>query len=280
MRANDRPQHHAGPATHDRGFTLIEILVAIVLVGVLSAVVVIGVGALSGSGSSASCTASKDAATTALDVHLANSGSYPTTFTAMIGTNPPELSLSGGVSADASGLSVSGSGWTLVLTPGVSGAKPILTCDTGVPDGFSLGPNGHYYRYVSTQLTWQAAATAAAELAADGHAGHLATITSPAEQAFVVSLVGNAWAWLGAHDQVTEGDWRWTVGPEAGTPFWSGGRPAEGGAPIGGAYTTWEPSIQPDNQGNEDCMHIRGNSSGNWNDWFCTSTIGYVVELG
>ncbi|MGZ4762849.1 MAG: type II secretion system protein, partial [Ilumatobacteraceae bacterium] len=44
----------------DKGFTLIEILIAIVLIGILSAVAVVGISNLVGKGSSASCNATKD----------------------------------------------------------------------------------------------------------------------------------------------------------------------------------------------------------------------------
>lgn len=264
----------------DRGFTLIEILIAIVLVGILSAVVVVGVGALTGSGSAASCTASMDAVRTATEVHYANARAYPTTFTDMTGATPAELSLSSGVSVDGSGLAVTGEGWTLTMTPGTAGARPTYTCDTGVPDGFVAGPNGHYYRFVSTPLTWAAARTAAAATVVDGRAGYLATITSAAEQAFAVSLIGSTWTWLGATDAGVEGVWTWVTGPEAGTTFWQGARAANGGAPVGGAYTAWDTALQPDDSGNEDCMHLWPSYSGHWNDWICGNTAGYLVEIG
>ena len=47
----------------DSGFTLVEIVIAIVLVGILSAVVVVGIGRLTEQGAAAGCAASADAAT-------------------------------------------------------------------------------------------------------------------------------------------------------------------------------------------------------------------------
>jgi prepilin-type N-terminal cleavage/methylation domain-containing protein len=44
-----------GEHRRDRGFTLVEIVVAIVLVGVPAAVVVVGVGSLTATGRSAAC---------------------------------------------------------------------------------------------------------------------------------------------------------------------------------------------------------------------------------
>ena len=64
----------------EEGFTLIELLIAIVVVGILSAVVIVGIGGLNDTGSNASCTASLDAAKTAQVVHKANTNAYPTGF--------------------------------------------------------------------------------------------------------------------------------------------------------------------------------------------------------
>ena len=54
----------------DRGFTLVEILIAIVLVGILSAVVVVGIGNLTSQGSSSACKASADASRAATGMLL------------------------------------------------------------------------------------------------------------------------------------------------------------------------------------------------------------------
>jgi prepilin-type N-terminal cleavage/methylation domain-containing protein len=66
----------------DKGFTLIEILIAIVLVGILSAVAVVGISSLVSKGSSSACNASLDAAKAGSAVYLAENGSYPATLAA------------------------------------------------------------------------------------------------------------------------------------------------------------------------------------------------------
>ena len=64
----------------EEGFTLIELLIAIVVVGILTAVVIVGIGGLNDTGSKSACTVSLDAAKAAAVVHKANTGSYPTGF--------------------------------------------------------------------------------------------------------------------------------------------------------------------------------------------------------
>ena len=58
----------------DKGFTLIEILIAIVLVGILSAVAVVGISSLVSKGSSSACNASLDAAKAGSAVYFAENG--------------------------------------------------------------------------------------------------------------------------------------------------------------------------------------------------------------
>jgi prepilin-type N-terminal cleavage/methylation domain-containing protein len=70
------------------GFTLIEMLVAIVVVGVLTAVAIVGIGGLTDKGGNAACSASHDAAAAATLAYYANTGgNYPQTFTDL--TSPP-----------------------------------------------------------------------------------------------------------------------------------------------------------------------------------------------
>lgn len=107
----------------DRGFTLVEILIAIVLVGILSAVVVVGIGTLTDQGNESACTASLDAAKASSVVYFAQTGSYPTTFTSMVadGTLEPASDVTvtdGALTADGWALSIAGGG----------ASKPTFTC--------------------------------------------------------------------------------------------------------------------------------------------------------
>ena len=137
---------------------------------------------------------------------------------------------------------------------------------------------GHLYEYVSSTLTWGNAKTAAEARSKYGAAGYLATITSQEENDFVAARLANA-GWMGASDSVSEGVWRWVVGPENGTQFWSGNI---GGTTVGGNYANWNGSEPNDSGSNEDCGQFLSGASGRWNDLPCSGTTlpGYVVEYG
>lgn len=117
---------HPDRARRDQGFTLVEILIAIVLVGILSAVVVVGVSNLTSKGSQSACNASLDASKAATVVFYANSVSYPTTFDAMLDLDPPALTLPSDVTRTP--LTITGSGWTLTMTPGARNRTPTFAC--------------------------------------------------------------------------------------------------------------------------------------------------------
>lgn len=114
---------HARTRRSDAGFSLVEIVIAVVLVGVLSAVVVVGVGSLTSTGSAASCSASLDAARTALAVQITSTGSAPDGFDDLVGSG--SLSIPAGVTVQAGGRAIGTGTWTLALN-GTS-----LTCLSG-----------------------------------------------------------------------------------------------------------------------------------------------------
>jgi prepilin-type N-terminal cleavage/methylation domain-containing protein len=121
---------HPADSTRDRGFTLVEILIAIVLVSTLSAVAVVGVNSLSKNGGLAACTASADAVKAATLAHYTNAGAYPATITAMVSAG--ELTLPTGVVLDTAGLTARGSNWLLTMTPGSTpGSAPSYACTSG-----------------------------------------------------------------------------------------------------------------------------------------------------
>ena len=76
---------------------MVEIVIAIVLVGILSAVAVVGIGSLTDKGNDSACEASLDAAKAAAVVHLASTNSYPATLTTMTTGTRPALTLPSGV---------------------------------------------------------------------------------------------------------------------------------------------------------------------------------------
>ena len=115
----------------DKGFTLIEILIAIVLVGILSAVAVVGISSLVSKGSTSACAATLDASKAATAVYFAaNANAYPTTFTQLTDTAPvggAALTAPTGAAVTATTIK-SGTSWTLTMTPGAGGAAPTFVC--------------------------------------------------------------------------------------------------------------------------------------------------------
>lgn len=135
--------------------------------------------------------------------------------------------------------------------------------------------NNHLYKFISGNINWNSAKSAAEGLTAYGAAGYLATITSQEENDFVSGrLTGDGW--IGGSDSAVEGAWRWVTGPESSTQFWSG---TAGGSTVNGNYAHWNGG-EPNQSGDEDCAETYV-SSGSWNDLPCTATVsGYVVEFG
>lgn len=129
--------HHTTSDRSDKGFTLVEILIAIVLVGILSAVAVVGISNLVSKGSTSACSASADAAKAGSAVYFASNSAYPADFLQLTtaGTNGAPMTLPSGVTgpgtaAVASGTVVvhSGTSWTLTMTPGTGNNAPTFAC--------------------------------------------------------------------------------------------------------------------------------------------------------
>ena len=135
------------PSGRDQGFTLVEILIAIVLVGILSVVVIVGISNLTSSGSKSACTASMDAAKAGSVAFYASSypNRYPVNFTELTVATNPALVLPSGATVNAAALvttstppallaapaflAVVGPSWQLTMTPGASSAvQPTFVC--------------------------------------------------------------------------------------------------------------------------------------------------------
>ena len=90
--------------------------------------------------------------------------------------------------------------------------------------------NGHHYELISTILSWTDAKSAAEASVFQGVNGHLVTITSASENAFVEGLVpDNSIVWIGFTDEVTEGTFLWVTGEPVIYTNWNGGEPNDSG---------------------------------------------------
>lgn len=180
---------------------------------------------------------------------------------------------------------------TLKFNATASPGSPTVTITVSpIISGSSLAyntSNGHYYQYVTTPVTWNAAAAAITTNAGgvftfNGLTGYFATVTNSEENAFITSKVGTANAWLGGSDATTEGTWKWVDlnAPESGQTFWTGGI-----AGVVSGYANWQTGNQPDNAAGlvdgEDALQIVTGGAGIWNDLpAALNTMGYVVEYG
>lgn len=125
----------------DEGFTLVEILIAIVLVGILSAVAVVGISNLVSKGSTSACNASLDAAKAGSQVYFAEKGTYPTTLALVadgvymtlpssVTVNTAAVTAAAPRPAAAVGMQASGAGWYLTMTTaGTATVAPAFACN-------------------------------------------------------------------------------------------------------------------------------------------------------
>ena len=89
-------------AKADKGFSLIELLIVIAILGILAVVVVLSVGGTTTSAKSKACTADKKTLQIAAEAYNASTGGYPLTDAVLLGTpavaanpnaNPPTPSV-------------------------------------------------------------------------------------------------------------------------------------------------------------------------------------------
>ena len=134
----------------------------------------------------------------------------------------------------------------------------------------------HVYRYVVAPLTWTSALEAAGTYSWNGKIGHLATVTSLAENDFLyAAFIGprhntpgvnreQSQAWIALSDAQSEGTWRWMAGPELGTQA---------------SFTNWN-SGEPNNVNDEDYAVIhwqdRGLGTGRWYDYGNSNDFGNI----
>jgi len=73
----------ARPGWNGPGFTLVEILIVIVILGILTAIVAFAVGNMTSNAKSTGCAAEQTTLSTALEEYKAHTGSYPATMSAL-----------------------------------------------------------------------------------------------------------------------------------------------------------------------------------------------------
>jgi len=109
------------------GFTLVEILIAIVVVGILATVAIVGIGGLTKSGNKSACTTSADAAKAAAAAYYADKSVWPTNLAQVVANGQYEVPT--GVTASSGALSASkGTDWTFTLTGVGSGPIGVSGC--------------------------------------------------------------------------------------------------------------------------------------------------------
>lgn len=148
--------------------------------------------------------------------------------------------------------------------------------------------SGHFYACINTgnSITWGEARNRALSMynsALDCY-GYLAHITSQSEQDYLYTLMDKSTqGWLGATRKVSgnEWDWYWRDGPanETSEPFFRQNADGTYGTLLWG-YENWDNKIEPNNVGDEWCMHYYGNKNGVWNDYSDTNgaVTSFIVE--
>lgn len=127
--------------------------------------------------------------------------------------------------------------------------------------------NGHAYEIVGTlgqqTIFWATAKTDAEQMQYQGVSGHLATITSAEENAFIQATFNDGQrhsAWIGLTDDEAYGGQESGSTANPGAPFWVWVT----GEPV--SYTNWLPG-SPNNQGGtEDYTEFVFEMGGQWND--------------
>lgn len=148
--------------------------------------------------------------------------------------------------------------------------------------------SSHFYACINTgsSITWGEARNRALSMynsALDCY-GYLAHITSQSEQDYLYTLMDKSTqGWLGATRKVSgnEWDWYWRDGPanETNEPFFRQNADGTYGTLLWG-YENWDNKTEPNNVGDEWCMHYYGNKSGVWNDYSDTNgaVTSFIVE--
>jgi len=129
--------------------------------------------------------------------------------------------------------------------------------------------NEHYYDAIAGNINWNDAKIAAEQLIYNGLYGHLVTITSADENAFIVAKLTQSLGtpssygyWLGAREYGSS-NFTWVTGETFSYTNWNGGEPNGGSIPDEGIH-----------------FFGQGSTPGKWNDASAAGYFfpGYIVE--
>ncbi|WP_424974486.1 lectin-like protein [Dinoroseobacter sp. S124A] len=160
----------------------------------------------------------------------------------------------------------------IALTAALIAGLPLAATAAPVQWSTADGGNGHYYELITTKKTFADASAAAQASTHAGLSGHIVTITSAEEQAFLDDLNTNQMeAWIGASDTDEEGVFAWITGPEAGTVFYTTTDGAQ-------TYANWNPGEPNDWGSGEDYVEGWFGGAKDWNDIKASNKNAYIVE--
>lgn len=151
------------------------------------------------------------------------------------------------------------------ITPSISSN----TIEANNPGVFYNADTGNFYQFVSASVTHAGASSAASATLLNGVAGHLATITSTAENGFIQSLTGTNFAWIDGTDSGTEGTFIWTEGPDAGTQFWND---------VGNYNNFYQGTPTTNTDARDNVLFLGDNYSGTWYAWTGDYETNYLIE--
>jgi prepilin-type N-terminal cleavage/methylation domain-containing protein len=141
-RSRAMAQHRSGVRQRqsESGFTLVELLVAMAVVGILSAVAIVGLAGLTKTGNKSQCSTLLGSAQSAAATYYASTGAYPKTtgaaplgFDALMTATPPlpaALTLPSGVTA-AGNVMNAGTNWSITIGGGGATTPNTFTKTSG-----------------------------------------------------------------------------------------------------------------------------------------------------
>ena len=119
----------------------------------------------------------------------------------------------------------------------------------------------NFYELRLGSVTWQGASVLSPLATYRGVMGHLITIQTVAEEAFVKWLAGSGEYWLGLTQNPLTQQWIYTAGPEVGQTA---------------GYTDWYAGFSSGS--NPNCTFMNANDNGQWFTTACSQYLPFVIE--